>query len=417
MGGVVIVTEDSFLWKVCAEPDDDGPRIQYAHWLQENGRELSQIERAEFILIQCELAAMPERKTHNDDALESHGPDYWTTEDDFYDGVAVGERIDVWGEGVFRGKFARKRSGKFRLHGLLVKEKRDDGIVVLKRDEQSKPYPHKHAAALRERERQLRDRNVWEGPILERLQRENFGPVFQWKRGFIDKITCTIHDLCGGPCPSCEGVGDDAGRLEKYTVCPICHGSGDIPGIGELLLYGGKVECNSDFYRVGQRHILCCICNESGFVPAPFLPSMHPVERVNLTGVQAFSGGDHRTRWWHHRLAEGGPSFLPTNVFESLTGFTTRYQTGKCWPTEADANAALVAALVELYGEREYRLIPPGTTVTVTSGNRSGTTVPPGGLPFFIGIAENSDLSESVTVRPALPPQPAVPPLGRPWYR
>jgi uncharacterized protein (TIGR02996 family) len=37
-------------------PDDDGPRLVYADWLEENGEP----ERAEFIRVQCELARLPE---------------------------------------------------------------------------------------------------------------------------------------------------------------------------------------------------------------------------------------------------------------------------------------------------------------------------------------------------------------------
>jgi uncharacterized protein (TIGR02996 family) len=41
-----------FLHAICARPEDDGPRLIYADWLDENG----ECERAEFIRVQCELA-------------------------------------------------------------------------------------------------------------------------------------------------------------------------------------------------------------------------------------------------------------------------------------------------------------------------------------------------------------------------
>jgi uncharacterized protein (TIGR02996 family) len=41
---------------ICAEPDDDTPRLVYADWLEENGDEV----RAEFIRLQCRLARMNE---------------------------------------------------------------------------------------------------------------------------------------------------------------------------------------------------------------------------------------------------------------------------------------------------------------------------------------------------------------------
>ncbi len=49
--------QQALLRAVCAEPDDDGPRLVYADWLEENG----QPQRAEFIRVQTELARLPAR--------------------------------------------------------------------------------------------------------------------------------------------------------------------------------------------------------------------------------------------------------------------------------------------------------------------------------------------------------------------
>jgi uncharacterized protein (TIGR02996 family) len=49
--------EAAFLEAICATPDDDGPRLMYADWLEERGDPASQA-RAEFIRVQCELAQM-----------------------------------------------------------------------------------------------------------------------------------------------------------------------------------------------------------------------------------------------------------------------------------------------------------------------------------------------------------------------
>lgn len=43
--------DDAFMQTICEKPDDDFPRLRYADYLEENG----QIERAEFIRVQCEL--------------------------------------------------------------------------------------------------------------------------------------------------------------------------------------------------------------------------------------------------------------------------------------------------------------------------------------------------------------------------
>jgi uncharacterized protein (TIGR02996 family) len=48
--------EEAFLREVIEHPDDDGPRLVYADWLEENGDPA----RAEFIRVQCQLARLPE---------------------------------------------------------------------------------------------------------------------------------------------------------------------------------------------------------------------------------------------------------------------------------------------------------------------------------------------------------------------
>ncbi len=47
-----MTTGDALLAEVLRTPDEDAPRLVYADWLTENGRE----ERAAFIRVQCELA-------------------------------------------------------------------------------------------------------------------------------------------------------------------------------------------------------------------------------------------------------------------------------------------------------------------------------------------------------------------------
>jgi uncharacterized protein (TIGR02996 family) len=48
--------DDAFLAGIIESPDDDAPRLIYADWLEEHGRE----ERAEFIRVLCELARLGE---------------------------------------------------------------------------------------------------------------------------------------------------------------------------------------------------------------------------------------------------------------------------------------------------------------------------------------------------------------------
>jgi uncharacterized protein (TIGR02996 family) len=51
-----VTHDDAFLQAIIESPDDDGPRLVYADWLEDH----SEPERAEFIRVQCELARLPE---------------------------------------------------------------------------------------------------------------------------------------------------------------------------------------------------------------------------------------------------------------------------------------------------------------------------------------------------------------------
>lgn len=48
------MTDEHFLQTILADPDNDGPRLIYADWLEERGD-----QRGEFIRVQCELAKGP----------------------------------------------------------------------------------------------------------------------------------------------------------------------------------------------------------------------------------------------------------------------------------------------------------------------------------------------------------------------
>jgi uncharacterized protein (TIGR02996 family) len=49
--------EDRFVHAILQDPDQDAPRLRFAHWLAEHGRE----SHAELIGVQCELARLPKR--------------------------------------------------------------------------------------------------------------------------------------------------------------------------------------------------------------------------------------------------------------------------------------------------------------------------------------------------------------------
>src|SRR4051812_7125584 len=60
--------DESFLHSLLEAPDEDGPRLVYADWLDDHGRP----ERAAFIRLQCRLAdpATPGRGPNRRRALE-----------------------------------------------------------------------------------------------------------------------------------------------------------------------------------------------------------------------------------------------------------------------------------------------------------------------------------------------------------
>ena len=72
--------DESFLQEIIAAPDDDGPRLVYADWLEERGD-----PRAEFIRVQCEEARLGDGKRRTDlrrkakQLLQAHGKG-WTAE-------------------------------------------------------------------------------------------------------------------------------------------------------------------------------------------------------------------------------------------------------------------------------------------------------------------------------------------------
>jgi uncharacterized protein (TIGR02996 family) len=71
-------SDEAFLHDIVEHPDEDAPRLIYADWLDEHGRP----ERAEFIRVQCALAADPEDadlRRRERELLAEHG-DAWRQE-------------------------------------------------------------------------------------------------------------------------------------------------------------------------------------------------------------------------------------------------------------------------------------------------------------------------------------------------
>ena len=54
---------ERFLAAICAVPQDDHPRRAFSDWLEEHG----EVERAEFIRVQCRIAALDEELQSDED--------------------------------------------------------------------------------------------------------------------------------------------------------------------------------------------------------------------------------------------------------------------------------------------------------------------------------------------------------------
>jgi uncharacterized protein (TIGR02996 family) len=108
MTGAAMSLDEAFLRAVIEAPDEDAHRLVYADWLEDHG----QPERAEFIRVQCRLAALPARdpdrprlEAREKELLERHGQAWtatlpagvekWTFRRGFVEEVRVGPTTDL----------------------------------------------------------------------------------------------------------------------------------------------------------------------------------------------------------------------------------------------------------------------------------------------------------------------------------
>jgi uncharacterized protein (TIGR02996 family) len=167
--------DTAFLHAVIEHPDDDGPRLVYADWLDEQGD-----PRGEFIRVQCELARLGSTEVRP-----------YTAE------------MDV---GLVRIVGLRRREGELWEAG----GDRDDrgwfvgleGFVL-----NLVPSPDERTAVVR--------------------------------RGFIDSLTLPAEALLGGSCGRCRGSAfpnDDPTDIHA-PACSDCHGTGRTAGCADALLW------------------------------------------------------------------------------------------------------------------------------------------------------------------------------------
>ncbi len=180
--------EAALLRTIVERAFDDAPRLVYADWLDENGDP----DRAEFIRVQCELA----------ETADEHGDRFWD--------------------------------------GQL-----SDG-----------PESYRHRKALRRRQRELLDAHgvEWARPIAEAVGAKKWGyggptcgptdrlAKVNWEfcRGFVESVTCTLADWYGAPCGRCDGDGRAHGADRPFEgppgPCPVCKGSRRTPALGPRVV-------------------------------------------------------------------------------------------------------------------------------------------------------------------------------------
>jgi uncharacterized protein (TIGR02996 family) len=177
------VDDSAFLAAILARPDDDAPRLVWADALDEVGD-----PRGEFVRAQCELARL--------------GP----------------------GPGApCRGLTPAER--EYHLAHCAPCR-----------------FPRVAWEALRRRERELLDayEAMWVAFLPESFHQPCGSPGvpyhhdWEFRRGFVEEITCAAADWLGGPCGWCEERGHSTAHY--WDRCPACIGTGHTPGHADDLI-------------------------------------------------------------------------------------------------------------------------------------------------------------------------------------
>lgn len=195
------MTDTDFLSAILAEPKADVHRLVYADWLDEQGRE----EQAEFIRVQCKLAAeYADVQREEPTWIPRMEPAYkrWEASQHLRDRerkLLVSKKVCDW----------------FAVPGLAVSWSMSDGLIG------------------------------WFG----KNSGENAGQTMTTKlhRGFVSEVTCRLYDWIGTVCGRCGGAGKAYGtdRPFEWTgepKCPVCHGLGRVDAHGPQIVACQPVE-------------------------------------------------------------------------------------------------------------------------------------------------------------------------------
>jgi uncharacterized protein (TIGR02996 family) len=174
---------------VLEHPDEDGPRLVFADWLEDQG----DLDRAEFVRVQCELARLEVALAH----------------------AQAGDRPVSGGLPLFaQAQALRQRERELLLNSC------DAWTAFLPG--------------------QFQSCDVSGAAVCKRLSDEIHRRLihYHFRRGFVEEVTCTLRDWCGGPCGRCEG----RGWTRSYSLppeqdeCFQCDSSGLVVGHGPAIV-------------------------------------------------------------------------------------------------------------------------------------------------------------------------------------
>lgn len=138
------------------------------------------------------------------------------------------------------------------------------------------------------------------------------------RRGFVSSVRCSISAWCGEECRICRGrtmvaVPHDSfnSTFRTYERCIACHGTGRTPGHG------------------------------------PDIVARHPVERVEITGLEPMPSGPGRGAVWYW-IAGVLPAGLIPHMNQAVRENPDAYALGShaAFPTREDALVALSDAAI-----------------------------------------------------------------------
>lgn len=221
---------------VLEEPADDAPRLVYADWLDDHATQDQPCPQCggdgSIAALTGRIGCMACSTSHDRRGTGVQGGNSFAEQAEF---IRVQCKLAKWPDHDKCPECGRKRRFGWQNNGV---EQNDCSA--------GHEWIANHAS-LKRRERELfsfQNLKTWGGHSWERNcltykpEFHNLPPDITgglWSRGFIAAVSLPLAVLCGGECEGCDGVGDDAGRMEQYTVCPTCSGTGRTPGIARDL--------------------------------------------------------------------------------------------------------------------------------------------------------------------------------------